>query len=182
MANCLPWYNTYKLSVLNVRLFYCKKNEVVFCLPYSHVHTRVTVKFKGSKFPCTGSGSQVRDFEYGFWGKKGKNHQYFYFKKKCYSLIFICKTNAGHFAMSHGSYDLNLSSEILILAGDIMARSWLNLGGTYGIYRISSYKTHGYYFFIRPSTAGIIRMWALLEGVDYFMKLSILKLKPAVFH
>ena len=125
MANCLPWYNTYKLSVLNVRLFYCKKNEVVFCLPYSHVHTRVTVKFKGSKFPCTGSGSQVRDFEYGFWGKKGKNHQYFYFKKKCYSLIFICKTNAGHFAMSHGSYDLNPGSEIMILAGDIRSRIWL---------------------------------------------------------
>ena len=95
-------------------------------------------------------------------------------KKNCYSLIFIYKTDAGHFAMSHGSYDLNLSSEILILAGDIMSRSWLNLGGTYGIYRISSYKTHGYYFFIRPSTAGIIRMRVLFEGWYYFLKVQTL--------
>ena len=48
-------------------------------------------------------------------------------------------------------------------------------------YRISSYKTRGYYFFTKPLTAGIIRMRALLEGVDYSMKLSILKLKPANF-
>ena len=31
-------------------------------------------------------------------------------------------------------------------------------------YRISSYKTRGYYFFKRPSTAGIIRMRVLFEG------------------
>ena len=48
-------------------------------------------------------------------------------------------------------------------------------------YCISSYKARGYYFFTRPSTAGIIRMRALLEGVDYSMKLSILKLKLANF-
>ena len=35
--------------------------------------------------------------------------------------------------MSHVSYDSNLGSEILILAGDIRSRSWLNIGGTYGI-------------------------------------------------
>jgi hypothetical protein len=34
--------------------------------------------------------------------------------------------------MSHGSYDSNLGSEILILAGDIMSRIWPNIGGTYG--------------------------------------------------
>jgi hypothetical protein len=34
--------------------------------------------------------------------------------------------------MSHGSYDSNLGSEILILAGDIRSRSWPNIGGTYG--------------------------------------------------
>jgi hypothetical protein len=36
--------------------------------------------------------------------------------------------------MSHGSYDLNLGSEILILGGDIRLRSWPNIGGTYGTY------------------------------------------------
>jgi hypothetical protein len=34
--------------------------------------------------------------------------------------------------MSHGSYDSNLGSEILILVGDIRSRSWPNIGGTYG--------------------------------------------------
>jgi hypothetical protein len=38
------------------------------------------------------------------------------------------------FAMSHGSYNFNLGSEILILVGDIRSRSWPNIGGTYGIY------------------------------------------------
>ena len=33
--------------------------------------------------------------------------------------MLIYKTDAGQFAMSHGSYDLNLGSEILILTGDI---------------------------------------------------------------
>jgi hypothetical protein len=36
------------------------------------------------------------------------------------------------FAISHGSYDLNLGSEILVLVGDIRSRSWPNIGGTYG--------------------------------------------------
>jgi hypothetical protein len=49
------------------------------------------------------------------------------------SLIFIYKTVAGQFAMSHGSYDLDLGSEILILGGDIRSRTWPNIGGTYGI-------------------------------------------------
>ena len=31
-------------------------------------------------------------------------------------------------------------------------------------YRISSYKTRGYYFFTEPSTEGIIRMRVLFEG------------------
>ena len=34
--------------------------------------------------------------------------------------------------MSHGSYNLNLGLEILILAGDIRSRSWLNIGDSYG--------------------------------------------------
>ena len=38
--------------------------------------------------------------------------------------------------MSHGSYDLNLGSEILILGGDIMSRSWPNIGDSYGIWPI----------------------------------------------
>ena len=35
-------------------------------------------------------------------------------------------------------------------------------------YRISSNKTRGYYFFRRPSAAGIIRMWVLIKGWYYY--------------
>jgi hypothetical protein len=49
--------------------------------------------------------------------------------------MLIYKTDAGQFAMSHGSYDLNLGSEILILGGDIMSRSWPNIGESYGTIR-----------------------------------------------
>ena len=35
-------------------------------------------------------------------------------------------------------------------------------------YRISSYKTRGYYFFTRPSTSGIIRTRVLIEGWYYY--------------
>ena len=35
-------------------------------------------------------------------------------------------------------------------------------------YRISSYKTRGYYYFTRPSSAGIIRMRVLIEGGYYY--------------
>ena len=35
--------------------------------------------------------------------------------------------HSRQFAMSHGSYDSNLGSEILILVGDIMSRSWPNI-------------------------------------------------------
>ena len=45
------------------------------------------------------------------------------------------------------------------------------------IYRISSYKTRGYYFFAGPSTAGIIRVRVLFEGVDYSKKLPFLEIK-----
>ena len=38
----------------------------------------------------------------------------------------------GQFARSHGSYNPNLGSEIVILGGDIRSRSWPNIGGTYG--------------------------------------------------
>ena len=48
-------------------------------------------------------------------------------------------------------------------------------------YRISSYKACGYYFFSGPSTAGIIRMRALFEGVDYSMKLLTLDTKARIF-
>ena len=52
-------------------------------------------------------------------------------QKNIQCLINIYKTDAGQFARSNGSYDLNLGSEILILAGDIRLRSWPNIG-TYG--------------------------------------------------
>ena len=35
--------------------------------------------------------------------------------------------------MSHGSYDLNLGSDILILGRDIRLRSWPNIGDSYSI-------------------------------------------------
>ena len=50
-----------------------------------------------------------------------------------YHLYYII---AGQFAMSHGSYDSNLGSEILILGGDIRSRSWLNIGDSYGMYSV----------------------------------------------
>jgi hypothetical protein len=40
--------------------------------------------------------------------------------------------HSRQFAMSHGSYNSNLGSEILILVGDIRSRSWPNISGTYG--------------------------------------------------
>ena len=48
--------------------------------------------------------------------------------------MLIYKTDAGQFAMSHGSYDSNLGSEILILGRDIRSRSWPNIGDSYGTY------------------------------------------------
>ena len=36
------------------------------------------------------------------------------------------------------------------------------------MYRISSNKTRGYYFFAEPTTAGIIRVRALFEGWYYY--------------
>ena len=47
-------------------------------------------------------------------------------------------------------------------------------------YRISSYKTRGYYFFIEPSTAGIIRARVLFEGVDYYQKVIIFGFKSRI--
>ena len=38
---------------------------------------------------------------------------------------------ASQFAMSYGSYNLNLGPEILILGGDIRSRSWPNIGDSY---------------------------------------------------
>ena len=43
--------------------------------------------------------------------------------------------------MSHGSYDSNLGSEILILGGNIRSRSWLNIGDSYGILLWKKTKT-----------------------------------------
>ena len=40
----------------------------------------------------------------------------------------------------------------------------------YCAYRISSNKTRGYFFFTRPSSAGIIRMRVLFKGGSYMRK------------
>jgi hypothetical protein len=47
--------------------------------------------------------------------------------------------HSSQFAISHRSYDFNLGSEILILVGDIRSRSWPNIGGTYGTYKLAPY-------------------------------------------
>ena len=44
-------------------------------------------------------------------------------------------------------------------------------------YRISSNKTRGYYFFTRPSTAGIIRTRVLIQGWYYYQKFINLDIK-----
>ena len=84
----------------------------------------------------TSRGSRVRVQvpEYGFWEKKAKITNIFKMSKNTFqSLIFIYKAVAGQFAMSHGSYDLDLGSEILILGRDIRSRTCPNIGGTYSI-------------------------------------------------
>ena len=45
------------------------------------------------------------------------------------------------------------------------------------VYRISSNKTRGYYFFTRPSTAGIIRTRVLIEGWYYYQDLMNIEIK-----
>ena len=42
------------------------------------------------------------------------------------------QTDAGQFAMSHGSQNFNLGSKRLILSRDIRLRSWPNIGDSYG--------------------------------------------------
>ena len=48
-------------------------------------------------------------------------------------------------------------------------------------YRISSYKTRGYYFFVWPSNEGIIRTRVLFEGVDYSKRSQTLENKARIF-
>ena len=70
--------------------------------------------------------------EYGY-GKKVQKSPTFLKVQKMILILNVYKTDAGQFAMSHGSYDSNLGSEILILGGDIRSRSWPNIGDSYGI-------------------------------------------------
>ena len=46
-------------------------------------------------------------------------------------------------------------------------------------YSISSYKTRGYYFFTRPSTAGIIRTRVLIEGWYYYQDVMNIDIKTS---
>ncbi len=48
--------------------------------------------------------------------------------------------HSGKFARSHGSYDLNLGSEILILGGDIGSQSWPNIDDSYGRRGLSTFQ------------------------------------------
>ena len=45
-----------------------------------------------------------------------------------------------YFAMSHGSWELNLGPKKLVLARDMRSRSWLNIGDSYGTYFVYLYK------------------------------------------
>jgi hypothetical protein len=71
------------------------------------------------------SGSQVQ-------GTKKIQHFWFFYNKKILTFNMLVIYNSRQFAMSLGSYDLNLGSEILVLVGDIRSRSWPNIGGKYG--------------------------------------------------
>ena len=62
----------------------------------------------------------------------------FFCNKRFKTLICLYYIIAGQFAMSHGSYDSNLGSEILILGRDIRLRSWLNICDSYGIWNLNS--------------------------------------------
>ena len=42
--------------------------------------------------------------------------------------------------MSHGFYDSNLGSEILILVGDIKSSSYIYIGGTYSIWSVKIFR------------------------------------------
>ena len=51
----------------------------------------------------------------------------------------------SHCPMGHmGHYDLNLGSEILILAGDIRSRNWPNISGSYNMLNSDSKKFEPY--------------------------------------
>ena len=61
--------------------------------------------------------------------------------------------------MSHGSYDLNLDSEIFILARDIRLRSWTNIVGIYGkkgLYQKNEIQYTYWYSFIQPLFYSIV--------------------------
>ena len=59
------------------------------------------------------------------------SHFFVFLQQKILKLLCLYYLIAGQFAMSHGSYDSNLGSEILILGGDIRSRSWPNIGDSY---------------------------------------------------
>jgi hypothetical protein len=88
--------------------------------------------------------------------KRGKSPTFLKFQKMISIFNILQQDNAGQFAMSHGSYDLNLGSKILILAGDIRSRSWPNIGDSYGTIKICGgymqEKTHFFEIFIAHST------------------------------
>ena len=71
------------------------------------------------------SGSRVQETK--------KNHLIFGFlQQKIISFNMLVSYHSRQFSMSHGSYDLNLGSEISILVGDIRSRIWPNLTGLNG--------------------------------------------------
>jgi hypothetical protein len=76
---------------------------------------------------------------------------------------------AGQFAMSHGSYDSNLGSEILILGGDIRSRSWPNIGDSYGTYPEKEYVQKGW-----PSPVSLVRAtWIFSKEHERKIDLSL---------
>ena len=75
---------------------------------------------------------------------------------------------------THNMNFLSMQRRLLKASTNLTFYSYFN-------YRISSNNTRGYYFFIRPSIAGIIRMRVLFEGWYYFLKVQNLKIKTRIF-
>jgi hypothetical protein len=79
--------------------------------------------------------------------------------------------------MSHGSYNLNLGSEILILGGDIRSRSWPIIGDSYGtILENGTTITAG---IPNSITSGFAEIGAT-QMVQTVLRSSVLDLLPAI--
>ena len=94
----------------------------------------------------------------------------------------ICMHSANAFLDFVDSDQIEIEEPIILPASRLSGDTFDDALRDATIYRISSYKTRGYYFFAGPSTAGIIRTRVLFEGVYYSKRLPFLENKARVFH